>query len=86
MTVKYRACLVLGLVVLMLIQWPLQAYEAVQVGPVTLKPTIKTILGLRYGEGINYGLGALDALGETERARLALPFTRKYPHHPKSSL
>ena len=57
MTVKYRARLVLGPVVLMLIQWPLQAYEAVQVGPVTQKPTFKTIVGLQYGEGINYGLG-----------------------------
>lgn len=68
MTVKYRARLLLGPVVFMLIQWPLQAYEAVQVGPVTLKPTFKTIVGLQYGEGINYGLGALDTLGETERA------------------
>ena len=47
---------------------PLWAFEAVQVGQLEIKPSFKTILALQYGEGINYGLGAIDRPGETERS------------------
>ncbi|CAN0435100.1 unnamed protein product, partial [Phaeothamnion confervicola] len=43
---------------------PLWAFEAVQVGQLEIKPSFKTILALQYGEGINYGFGAIDSPGE----------------------
>ena len=57
-----------GACALQLLQCPAQALEAVQLGPLTVKPSFKTVLALQYGEGINYGLGALDSPGETERS------------------
>jgi hypothetical protein len=47
---------------------PLHAFEAVQLGGLSIKPSFKTILALQYGEGINYGHGAIDSPGETERS------------------
>ena len=64
----FTPCARMGMVALVLMHCPAQAFEAVQVGLVTLKPSFKTILGLQHGEGINYGLGARDDLGETERS------------------
>jgi hypothetical protein len=45
-----------------------QAFEPVRLGQLDLKPSFKTILALQYGEGINYGFGAIDSPGETERS------------------
>ena len=53
---------------LLLASAPGWAFEPVQVGQLEIKPSFRTILALQYGEGINYGLGAIDSLGETERS------------------
>lgn len=50
------------------------AFEPIERGGLTLHPTFNTRLGLQSGTGINYGLGALDTLGETERSTLYLSF------------
>ena len=44
------------------------AFDAVQWRQLEIKPSFKTILALQYGEGINYGRGAVDSPGETERS------------------
>jgi hypothetical protein len=51
---------------------PAGAFEPRQWGSLSLTPELNTRLGLQYGEGINFGLGAFDAIGETERATLYL--------------
>ena len=48
------------------------AFEPTTVGPVKAHATLNTRVGLRYGTGLNYGLGAFDAIGETERTALYL--------------
>ena len=48
------------------------SFDSYHVGALSITPTLNTRLGLQYGTGINFGLGALDTLGETERAALAL--------------
>lgn len=50
------------------------AFDPVERGPLTLHATFNTRLGLQYGEGVNYGFGALDTPGETERSTLYLAF------------
>jgi hypothetical protein len=54
-----------------------QAFEPLTHDNVTLTPTLNSLLGLQYGDNINYGLGALDAIGETERAVLYLALKPK---------
>jgi hypothetical protein len=49
-----------------------QAFEAWSIGGARFTPSFNSRLGLQYGTGINYGLGALDSIGETERAVLYL--------------
>ncbi len=46
----------------------LQAFDEYTVGALRLHPTLNVRIGLQHGWGINYGLGAYDSLGETERA------------------
>lgn len=48
------------------------AFESTEVGGWTLTPGIEARLRLRFGEDINYGLGAIDDLDETERTNLSL--------------
>jgi hypothetical protein len=50
------------------------ALEPVALGDMRFTPSLNSRLGLQYGTGINYGLGALDSLGETERSVLYLAF------------
>lgn len=68
-----RACLVTALGS---VSGALQALEPISlptaVGEATVTPTLKSLLGLQRGNGINYGLGAFDSLGETERSTLYL--------------
>ena len=49
-----------------------QPAQSQHFGALTLSPSFNSRLGLQYGTGINYGVGALDALGETERTALFL--------------
>ncbi|MEQ8497439.1 MAG: hypothetical protein RLW42_24745, partial [Gammaproteobacteria bacterium] len=44
------------------------AFEALEWGALRLEPSFNTRLGLQHGDNVNYGLGALDSLGETERS------------------
>lgn len=44
------------------------AFESIAVNGWTLTPGLEARVGLQYGSGINFGLGALDDIGETERA------------------
>ncbi|MGE0484492.1 MAG: hypothetical protein AB7Q81_10160 [Gammaproteobacteria bacterium] len=48
------------------------AFDTIEWGDLAIHPTFNTRLGLQYGDNVNYGLGALDSLGETERAVLYL--------------
>ena len=48
------------------------AFDTLQFGDIEVDPTINTRLGLQYGDNINFGLGALDDIGETERSTLYL--------------
>ena len=45
------------------------AFEPVHYGALTAEPSVNLRLGLQYGTGINYGLGALDT-GERSRSSL----------------
>lgn len=47
---------------------PSHGFEQVRTGPLALDPSLNLRLGAQYGTGINYGFGAIDAPGETERA------------------
>ncbi|MEQ8662888.1 MAG: hypothetical protein RLW62_18905, partial [Gammaproteobacteria bacterium] len=51
---------------------PCAAFDAFERGALRLEPSFNTRLGLQHGDNINYGLGALDSLGETERTVLYL--------------
>ncbi|MGR9093414.1 MAG: hypothetical protein ACU85U_22810 [Gammaproteobacteria bacterium] len=48
------------------------AFEPVTVGGWTFMPGVEARFGLQYGDGINFGLGALDDIGETERTSASL--------------
>jgi len=48
------------------------AFEPVTVAGWTLQPGIEARVGLQYGDGINFGLGALDDIGETRRSSASL--------------
>ena len=48
------------------------AFEPIEWGKLTIAPSFNTRLGLQHGDNVNYGLGALDSLGETERSVLYL--------------
>jgi len=65
---KIKACARGALCMAALLGHPAQAFEAVQLGQLSIKPSFKSIFALQYGEGINYGLGAIDSPGETERS------------------
>lgn len=66
-TVKTAAALIL------LVLSPVTAaFEALTYENLTLRPSFNVRVGLQYGENINFGLGALDTIGETERSTLYL--------------
>ncbi|MGR8918988.1 MAG: hypothetical protein ACU85V_05165 [Gammaproteobacteria bacterium] len=48
------------------------AFDTLEWGPLSLDPSFNLRLGLQHGNNINYGLGALDSIGETERDTLYL--------------
>ncbi len=48
------------------------AFEPLSVGDLTLTPSFNARLGLQHGNNVNYGYGALDSVGETERSTLYL--------------
>lgn len=48
------------------------AFEPVTIDRLTLTPGIEARLGLQYGDGINFGAGAVDAGDETQRASASL--------------
>ena len=56
---------------------PVSAFDAREIGNLTVQPSLNIRLGLQHGDGINFGLGALDAIGETERTVLSLAFIPK---------
>ena len=43
------------------------AFETRHYGALGITPTVNARLGLQYGTGINFGYGAIDSPGETER-------------------
>ena len=51
---------------------PVAAGEIFNDGVRSAEAELKFLSGIQYGSGINYGFGALDAPGETERAALYL--------------
>ncbi len=65
---SHKTCAWAAACAALLLLHPAQAFDAVQLGPLNIKPSFKTILTLQYGEGINYGFGAIDSRGETERS------------------
>lgn len=44
------------------------AFNTVQLDDWTLQPSLEARFGLQYGSGINYGFGAIDTPGESERS------------------
>lgn len=48
------------------------AFETRHIGQLALEPSLNPRLGLQYGTGINFGHGALDAPGETERSAASM--------------
>ncbi|MEM7468267.1 MAG: hypothetical protein AAF387_15460, partial [Pseudomonadota bacterium] len=50
----------------------LHAFETLQFNDITFDPSLNLRAGLQYGTGINFGLGALDDIGERERSTLYL--------------
>lgn len=57
---------------LLLLAVPAIAFESVSFGGIEATPSFNARLGLQHGDNINYGLGALDSIGETERSVLYL--------------
>ena len=49
-----------------------RAFDDLQIGAINVSPTLNLRAGLQFGTGINFGLGALDDIGETERSTLYL--------------
>ena len=50
------------------------AFDSSTLGAWTLTPRLETRFGLQYGDNLNFGLGALDSLDETERTSASLSF------------
>ena len=48
------------------------ALETRHYGALSLTPTVNARLGAQYGTGINFGYGAIDSPGETERSSASL--------------
>lgn len=48
------------------------ALDDIQLGPVSVSPSLNMRASLQYGTGINFGLGALDDIGERERSTMYL--------------
>lgn len=48
------------------------AFDDIDVAGAIVSPTLNLRAGLQYGTGINFGLGALDDIGERERSTLYL--------------
>ncbi|MGR9088996.1 MAG: hypothetical protein ACU85U_00280, partial [Gammaproteobacteria bacterium] len=67
----HRRPLVVALFVLVSAS-PAMAGEVFNDGARSVEAELKFLSGIQYGSGINYGYGALDAPGETERAVLYL--------------
>ena len=49
-----------------------RAFDPHAIGGWILTPSLETRFGLQYGDNINFGLGALDHLGETNRSSASL--------------
>jgi hypothetical protein len=56
---------------------PAMALPPVEFAGLELTPTFQTLIGLQHGDNVNYGLGALDSIGETERNTLYVAFKPK---------
>ena len=73
-----------ALVVFVLVAPSLWAFDDIKLGDVTVSPYLNLRASLQYGTGINYGLGALDAIGERERstmyAAIKPGFTTSWQH------
>ena len=65
-----RAKSIAILLALALATFPLYAFDDLEFGDLTVSPSLNMRLGLQYGTGINFGLGALDDIGERERSTL----------------
>ena len=50
----------------------------IESGGFSLEPTFQTLVGLQRGTNINFGLGALDSIGETERSTLYVAMKPKF--------
>jgi hypothetical protein len=50
----------------------LSAFQPLQLGDWTIAPELELRFGLQYGDGINFGAGALDAPAEDDRASASL--------------
>lgn len=61
-------------VVLLVLSSSVIAFDDVELGNLTLSPSFNSRFGLQHGDNINYGLGALDTIGETEREVLYVAF------------
>ena len=57
-------------ILLTLAAFPLYGFDDLEFGDLTVSPSLNMRLGLQYGTGINFGLGALDDIGERERSTL----------------
>ncbi|MEM7540481.1 MAG: alginate export family protein [Pseudomonadota bacterium] len=58
----------LAIVLSSLTALPAYSFEAYEKDRLRAQLTINTRLGLQYGTGVNYGLGAFDSIGERERS------------------
>jgi len=61
-----------GLLMLVIFSINAHAFDDIKIAGATVSPTLNLRAGLQYGMGINYGLGALDDIGERERSVLYL--------------
>ncbi len=62
----------LGALLAVLVCTDATGFEPLTFDALTLTPTFNARIGLQYGDNVNFGLGALDSLGETERSVLYL--------------
>ena len=74
-------CVRLWLLPLALLCAKTAAFETMAYGPLQLQTNVEARVGLQYGTGINYGLGAFDDLAATERATIALALEAKLSAH-----
>ena len=73
-----RSCFVFFFAQIVFFEFSLFALPAIETTTLKIDPSFQTLVGFQQGTNINFGLGALDSVGETERSTLYVAMKPKF--------